>query len=689
MKILKSKKSTGKRVLKLYTDDNSDDTRNWLPEKVVELSKDKLWKNCEIIYWIPVSRKDKIQVKSRSDRYLFIFYNSEQSDGFLLNISCRGKEIHFKKSWHLSTDIKSVEFSENSNIFKVSLEHDYTWNTTSNIERDEVMWVLIHVCKYLCSNEIKIKSTMGIKLLGSALTTNKTLSKFNLLRKLLDENMDTEYRDLLGNDLLTFTPEETDAEKLFDELHWGGSDSDGQNGNGDPAELQKSLHDETDNLFVEICDFLLQWEEDDEKEAVIKNLSSSNTTTSNSGVRETFELLSSLDNVDASLENVDNWLSEQVRYLSGVQSQLFQIESENSGLETSWHNLTAVKAMITSLLHGPLALDARHEEILRHPQQILHTALHEEKTLQHTSRIISPLVEAICSLRNGLEKIAGKKCDFTPAEWRQIQAMTVISEHRQKLRQLTSDVCTGLLDFSQSLFKTLVQHKTLNDEKHGGKPIRRFSFTSIVNSVKVAQGNYKLLNTEDNENGIDINEEEMKSNSVSLAVDTSPPPPDSTSTTALSSIHEVPPSPTRALQSEKVLNQIAQAQQAYHEVIYPFYSLMENLSELSPSLQENLRESYVTYTEKHLFSTLFKELFREIIDMLPPHNTKELVLSSMPKCLAKKLTTPPLRFQHPSICRSGTPLVLSPWTIFSSVVRLADDVIHNEHLFLSRVKLVS
>ena len=140
MKILKSKKSTGKRVLKLYTDDNSDDTRNWLPEKVVELSKDKLWKNCEIIYWIPVSRKDKIQVKSRSDRYLFIFYNSEQSDGFLLNISCRGKEIHFKKSWHLSTDIKSVEFSENSNIFKVSLEHDYTWNTTSNIERDEVMW---------------------------------------------------------------------------------------------------------------------------------------------------------------------------------------------------------------------------------------------------------------------------------------------------------------------------------------------------------------------------------------------------------------------------------------------------------------------------------------------------------------------------------------------------------------------
>lgn len=682
MKILKGKKSAGKR-LKLYTDENSDSTRNWLPEKVMEMSKDKLWKNCAILYWIPVTRKDKIQVKSRSDRYLFILYNTEQADGFLLNISCRDKEIDFKKSWHLS-DIKSVEFQENSNIFKVSLEHDYTWNTTSNIERDEVIWVIIHVCKYLCSNEIKIKSSMGIKILALALTTNKTLSKFAMLRKLLDENMDTEYRDLLGNDLLTFTPEETDAEKLFDELHWG-SDSDGGNGNSDPAVLQKSLHDEADSLFVEICDFLLQWEEDDEKEAVIKGYSigresfvasHNDKTSANSSVRETFELLTSLDNVDASLENVDNWLSEQVTYLSGVQSQLFQIESENSGLETSWHNLTAVKAMITSLLNGPLALDSRLEEILRHPQKILHSALHDEKTLQNTTLIISPLVEAIRCLRSGLEKIEGKKCEFTPTEWRQIQAMTVISEHRQKLRQLTSDVCTGLLDFSHSLFKTLVQHKSLTDEKHGGKPIRRFSFTTVVNSVKVSQGNFKLLSTDDmgHEGG----------ENHGTRANSPPPPPDSTSTSTLHSVLEGPPS-SRSLHSDHVLNQIALAQQDYHHAIYPFYSLLENLSELSPSLQENLRESYVNYTEKHLYSSLFKELFREITDLLPHHQTKELFLSTMPKTLAKKLTTPSLRFQHPSICRSGIPFVLSPWTIFSSVVRLADDVIHNEHLFLIRV----
>jgi hypothetical protein len=684
LKILKGKKSTGKRVLKLYTDEDSDSTRNWLPDKVVEMSKDKLWKNCEILYWIPVTRKDKIQVKSRSDRYLFIFYNAEQSDGFLLNISCRDKEIDFKKSWHLS-DIKSVEFQENSSMFKVSLEHDYVWNTASNIERDEVIWVLIHVCKYLCSNEIKIKSMMGIKMLGLALSTNKTLSKFTILRKFLDENMDTEYRDLLGNDLLTFTPEETDAEKLFDELHWGG-DSEG-GGSGDPAELQKCLHDETDALFVEICDFLLQWEEDDEKEAVIRNLSgrdakaSSNT---NSSVRETFELLSSLDNVDASLENVDNWLDEQVTYLSGVQSQLFQIESENSGLETSWHNFTSVKAMITCLLNGPLSLDGKHEEILRHPQQILHTALQEEKTLQNTTRIIAPLVEAICSLRTGLEKIEGKKCEFTPAEWRQIKAMTAISEHRQKLRQLTSDVCTGLEDFSHSLFKTLVQHKALNDEKYGGKPIRRFSFTSIVNSVKVAQGNYKLLDADDVDVDVDSAHPEAKRVPSASSTNT---PPDSTST-MMSSIPEVPHAATNSLESDKVFNQIALAQREYHNVIYPFFSLMENLSELSPSLQENLRESYINYTEKHLFSTLFKEMFREMIDLLPPHQTKELVLSSMPKCLSKKMSTPSLRFEHPSLCRSGTSLVLSPWTIFSSVVRLADEVIQNEHLFLHRVILV-
>mmetsp|Transcript_472 Transcript_472/g.832 ORF Transcript_472/g.832 Transcript_472/m.832 type:complete len:1029 (-) Transcript_472:383-3469(-) len=680
LKILKGKKSSGKRVLKLYTDEDSDLSKNWLPEKVVEMSKDKLWKNCEILYWIPVARKDKIQVKSRSDRYLFVFYNAEQSDGFLLNISCREKDVEFKKSWPLS-DIKSVEFQENSTIFKISLEHDYTWTTTSNIERDEAIWVIIHICKYLCSNEIKVKSTMGIKLLGLALTTNKTLSNFSLLRKLLDENMDTEYRDLLGNDLLTFTPEETDAENLFDELHWGSSDSEG--GNGDPAQLQKCLHDETGTLFVEICDFLLQWEEDDEKEAIIKGYTGRDTDTSknsNASVRETFELLSSLDSVDASLENVNDWLSEQVEYLSGVQSQLFQIESENSGLETSWHNLTAVKAMITSLLRGPLSLDESHEEILRHPQKILHIALHEEKTLQNTSRVIAPLVEAITALRNGLESIEGKNCDFTPVQWRHIQSMTMITEHRQKLRQLTSDVCTELVDISQSLFKVLVQHKALNDEKYGGKPIRRFSFTTIVNSVKVAQGNFKVLNTEEVHSG-DQEKEIVTSSSHS-----DDNPPDSTSTAER--LPEVTySSSSKSLESDNVVNQIASSQRDYHHAIYPFFTLMENLSELSPSLQENLKESYITYTEKHLFSPLFKDMFREIIDLLPSHQTKELVLSNMPKSMARKMTAPSLRFQHPSICRSGTPLVVSPWTILSSVVRLGDEVIQKEHKFLCRTIL--
>lgn len=678
LKMLKGKKSTGKRVLKLYTDEDNDSTRNWLPEKVLELSKDKIWKNCDIVYWIPVARKDKIQVKSRSDRYLFVFYNPEQSDGFLLNISCRDKDIDFKKSWPLS-DIKSVEFQENSNLFKVSLDHDYTWTTTSNIERDEVVWVIIHVCKYLCSNEIKVKSSMGIKLLGLALTTNKTLTNFTLLRKLLDENMDTEYRDLLGNDLLTFTPEETDAENLFDELHWGSSDSDG--GNGDPVQLQKCLHDETGALFVEICDFLLQWEEDDEKDAVIKGLTGRDTSTisnTNSSVRETFELLSSLDSVDASLENVHEWLSEQVEYLSDVQSQLFQIEAENSGLETSWHNLTAVKAMINSLLHGPLSLDTSHEDILRHPQKILHVALHEEKTLDNTTHIILPLVEAIVALRVGLEKIEGKKCEFSAAEWRQIQAMTVITEHRQKLRQLTSDVCTGLVDFSHSLFKILVQHKSLNDEKYGGKPIRRFSFTTVVNSVKVSQGNFKILMSDDSHglSGVDTLDSSLHSVSNS---------PDKTST--MESISEAVYPANSALESDNVLNQIAISQRHYHRAVYPFYTLLENLSELSPSLQENLRESYLTYTEKHLFSPHFKDLFREMVDLLPSHQTKDLVLGTMPKCLAKKLSAPTLRFQHPSICRSGTPMVLSPWTILSSVVRLGDEVIQSEHRFLCQVLL--
>ena len=675
MKIL-GKKGTGKRALRLYTDEDKDDTR-WLSEKVLEMSKDKVWKNCDPIYWISVIRKDKFH-KSSSDRYLFLFYNPEVSDGFLVNVSCKGKDVSFKKSWPLS-DIKSVDFQENSNIFKISLEHDYTWSTVSNIERDEALWIIIHVCKYLCSNDIKVKSTMSIKVLGLALTTNKTLSKFTKLHRLLDDNMDTEYKDLLGNDLLTFTPEETDAEKLFDELHWGGDTDDEI---GDPVQLQKCLHKETESLFVEICDFLLQWEEDEEKEAIIKEFTGRDamvSDNSNSSVRETFELLTSLDNVDSSLANVENWLNEQVTHLSDVQSQLFQIESENSGLETSWHNLTAVKALITSIVNGPLNLHSNDEEKLRNPHSILHEALHENKSLQNTAMILLPLVEAINSLRDGLKMIDGKKTEFTSSQWRQIQTMTVISEHRQKLHQLTSDLCNNLVDFSHTLFKTLVQHKAL-------KPVRRLSFTTIVNSVKVMQGNFKLL-TAEGENGL-INvpyehQNELEGRNVangSLTIT----PPDSTST----GISDLSLMSSRPPEGSNVLNQIASAQREYHRVIFPFYPLLASLSELSPSLQENLRESYITYTEKYLFSSLFKEAFKELIDALVPRQSKDLALATMPKCLAKKLTTPALRFQHPSICRSGSPLALSPWTVFSSIVRLADEVIHCEHEFISRVRYV-
>lgn len=507
--------------------------------------------------------------------------------------------------------------------------------------------------------------------------------------------MDTENRELLGNDLLILTPEESDAEALFDELHWGGSNADGDI--GDPAELQKCLHDETDTLFVEICDFLLQWEEDDEADpgngSPHRN-SNEIIASSNSCVRGTFELLSSLDNVDASLENVNDWLNEQVEYLSGVQSQLFQIEAENSGLETSWHNLSAVKAMITSLLHGPLSLKSAHEDTLRHPQQVLQRALHEGGGLENTSEIITPLVEAISSLRLGLENIEGVKCDFTPAQWRQIQAMTAISEHKQKLHQLSSDVCAGLLSFSQSVFKTLVQHKALSDEKVGGKPVRRFSFTSVVNSVKVIQGNYKVLSEEQEQEQVKGGLEESvlrvsqdsqigSKNDLTSAYEN---PPDGTSTT-----NDAPNVPYSSFQlpepGDEVVNQIAQAQGAYHRAVYPFYLLMENMSELSPTLQDNLCESYVTYTEKYLFSPLFKGVFRDMIELLPSHQSKDILLSSMSKCLARKMSTPALLFQHPSICRSGSPLVLSPWTLFSAVVRLADEVIHAEQLFLSRVMI--
>ena len=96
--------------------------------------------------------------------------------------------------------------------------------------------------------------------------------------------------------------EAAEDEILLEELDWS------KVGN-DPKEIQVALAVQSETLNTEIIDFLLQWEED---ENVNKALPDSKR------VRDTFEVLNALSQVDNELECVDVWISDQIERLSQV-----------------------------------------------------------------------------------------------------------------------------------------------------------------------------------------------------------------------------------------------------------------------------------------------------------------------------------------------------------------------------------
>ena len=108
-------------------------------------------------------------------------------------------------------------------------------------------------------------------------------------------------RKLLIMDILNEI-EEAEEEILLEELDWS------KVGN-DPKEIQVALAAQSETLNTEIIDFLLQWEED---ENVGKTLPDSKR------VRDTFEVLDALSQVDNDLEGVNLWLSEQIERLFQV-----------------------------------------------------------------------------------------------------------------------------------------------------------------------------------------------------------------------------------------------------------------------------------------------------------------------------------------------------------------------------------
>jgi hypothetical protein len=678
--------------LKLYTDEDHHTNSlsiETLTNRIINLSKDYLWRSYEILYHLPilVSTSSKANYdKKNLETFLYFFYSVAQSTGYGVLVQIKANEIEFKHSWNFM-DIKNIKYGNEINEIILTVDEaaaPLSYRTMSSIDRDEIVWILIQICQYLCDHNIKAKS-FETKHLIAAIAAKDTFNKFPLLKKLLEENMDDDLIDPFsstGESILSFTPEESDAEKLFDEFQWGNTTTTGMGnpgtgatmeGNSDPAILQKKLKTESELLHIEICDFLLQWEDDDlidhsiamgewksQQERVKASTVSGGKGNDgrSSSSRETLEMLTILAQVDQELILVDDWLTKQINYLSSVQRELFQIEAENSTLETSWHNLSAVKTMITALLDGPLSLASDHEVDLRNPVAIVRAAL-EDKELKNTQSILLRLVNALGSLRNGLLLIEGNDPSFNPAQWERLQSMSVIAHQRNKLIELSDLVCNSLTDLVGNLFKSLLQHKALTDQnipKNRSIVVRKFSFSTVTNRVKEQQGRYLVVN-EDDVDDTDTVTPELG----------------------------IPTAGSTSVAYGTLTNQLLNAQQVYHNAILPFLPLLENLSALSPSLSQLLSTSYIEATESYLYCPLTKEMFRELFNSIPSRSYPVFTLASAPKSLAKRMTNPTLRFQHPSMCRSGTPLIVSPWTVLAISIKLIEEVVSHEKAFLTDI----
>jgi hypothetical protein len=487
------------------------------------------------------------------------------------------------------------------------------------------------------------------------------------------------------NEDLSFTAEETEAEKIFDELHWN---VDG----GDPNDLQKILKSESELLHIEICDFLLQWEVENEEvrrqesqdEVLQKSLLTSpigntgNTGSNKNGkvdqqqsssghdsksrVKETIALLLSLAQVDDELVAVDEWLGSQIDHLATVKLELAQIEKENSVLETSWHNLSSLKNVITALLNA-LHLPTEHEITLKNARKTVTVAL-QDKTLSRTDDILKSLLVAIEALRNCMNALKNGEFEngITEKDWQHITTLSIVIIQRKKISEISESLCQSLDDFSSTLFGTLLDHKFIVDAINSEALMSTVclskvtSITLVINEIKQLQ---ELLYLPDGESRLSTLEMSKPNNN----------------------------------QSSQMVTHLMHAQRVFHEAIVPFTPLIEILSEFSLTLSQQFTQSYTISVTQKLYNIIIKQIFKDVQKYINPRQTT-VTMASLPRCvLPNQMTAPTLQFRHmdngstknTSLATTAAPPFISSWTALPVLVRLCEPLIEREDTFINQV----
>ena len=597
------------------------------PKSLPDLLRDKLfadstslWYGADLVYFVPLVKRSSDTNKliadltnQASDRYLTIIRKKDVLASVHVCQLVVRKEtgVEFKQAWELKV-FKAIEFGQEDN------ELILTFNTSEHVlffptvaEKEEASWVLVKVCKLVTGFECSVGFNVDLDAIAYALSQSGSLGRFPVLKQIG-----------VGGATEAFAEEEAEAEALLEERNWTGA-------GGAPVELQNQLVKEQEELQMEIIDFLLQWEDDEEAKS--KAVAAA---FGGESAADTTEILVSLQEVDAELERVDIWLGEQIDQLVNIQGKLVMIEAESGSLETSHANLSNLQKMLDLLLTG-LHLDKEHEEILSKPEKLFLRAIQSTDFPNDTESILQPAVDALAALRVALSLKGADDGSsiMSSLHWRQLQMLSAVSTQRGKLLDLADRSCTGLSDMFVGLFDRLLTHKALTEGLNSRRTsitVAKFSFGSAIRAnVGTADGyrNWSVVSSFEN-------------------------------------------------------NQAMGAQRVFHDTLADFLPLLEHVMELRSASSVPICNAYVQSVHDKLYRPLVKALFRDLQSILLPRSPV-LNMANLPKHSAGGTHEPSIKFMRHSINLQNA--LLHPWEALEVALCYFVPLVRREEAFFQAV----
>lgn len=697
---------------KLQIDDTSMSNALIIAKEKLTSDPTQAWHDSEVLYSINIQKKGGIfSISKPSDKYLLLL-KTEDARIYIIIISLSGKEFNIKFSWDMKS-LRGIDTGDLDTDIVLSFENaDYTWVFRDQVERDETLWIMTTLAKKIYASDLYSGTVSHLTSLAYAATSNGILTRFPLLESYCALHDVKELSTAIGfgsnssssvypNNSSINEEEEIEAELLLEELNW---DVSGES----PDVFRKQMNQQADSLHVEIINFLLQWEEDEETSAS----GSAGTSTTYSSPpklnslfgeiieenptkvaslslpehnmrKVTMEVMGALSSVDEQLSSVDEWLGEQISRLSEIQSKLHMIEAESGQLETSWYNLSNLKHLV-SIVIEELSLSEQDEELLLTPQVVVETILKDPEVKDRNELLLS-LLNALDKMRSGLAyKGAGLSADVTsPANqpesnpgspnstmspgkalagtqskssvdtalWKELMGVMAVSSQRHKLMELADGFCNNLSDsVIGSLFDRILKHRYLAgdpDKRYRGVTIKQYNLAPLVmNALILCSPSSTIRIGQQVSGGMRFNDG-RGANSCTVWY-------------------------TRQIVKD---NQLLQSQKMYHDVVHLFAPLLCAFLELAPTLASTLFSSYTHSTGEKFYNPLLKVLFQNLLSECNGRTAHPVSLHNVVKSGLQEKTDPLVKLRL--TYKAGTNQ-FSPWIGFELLLQLMAPVIKRE-----------